>query len=315
MGNHQQAHSICVVIPAYKVAKHLVRVVESIGPEVSKIIVVDDACPEFSGKILREEVSDGRLEVIHHSVNKGVGGAVKTGYVRALEQGFEVIVKIDGDEQMDSSKILVLIEPILSNESDYTKGNRFFGIEAIQQMPKIRIVGNLILTFMTKFSTGLWHIFDANNGFTAIRRSTLEKLNLDKIDNRYFFESDMLFRLNIIQARVTDIPLPAKYGEEKSNLRIKRVLFEFPIKHARNYIKRIAYTYYLRDFNLASVELPVGILLSGFALTLGGYSWIRGIITSTPTETGTLILIAMSFLSGLQLLLAFFSHDTNNSKK
>jgi glycosyltransferase involved in cell wall biosynthesis len=315
MGNPQETHSICVVIPAYKVSKHLVKVVESIGPEVSKIIVVDDACPEFSGEILRKQVSDFRLEIIQHTVNKGVGGAVKTGYRRALEQGFAVIVKIDGDEQMDSSKISDLIEPILNNRSDYTKGNRFFGVEAIQQMPKVRIVGNLVLTFMTKFSTGLWHIFDANNGFTAIRRSTLETLNLDKIDNRYFFESDMLFRLNIIQARVSDIPLPALYGEEQSNLKIKRVLFEFPIKHARNYLKRIVYTYYLRDFNLASVELPVGLLLSGFAIVLGGYNWIRGIITTTPTETGTLILIAMCFLSGLQLLLAFLSHDTNNSKK
>ena len=315
MGNQPRAHSVCVVIPAYKVSKHLVKVVESIGPEVSKIIVVDDACPELSGENLRKIVRDSRLEVIHHTVNKGVGGAVKTGYRRALEQGFEVIIKIDGDEQMDPSKIPVLIEPILNHRSDYTKGNRFFGIEAIQQMPKVRIVGNLVLTFMTKFSTGLWHIFDANNGFTAIRVSTLKELNLDKIDNRYFFESDMLFRLNMIQARVNDIPLPALYGEEKSNLKIKRVLFEFPIKHARNYIKRIAYTYYLRDFNLASVELPVGLLLTGFALILGGYSWIRGIVTATPTETGTLILIAMCFLSGLQLLLAFLSHDTNNSKR
>jgi glycosyltransferase involved in cell wall biosynthesis len=315
MGNGVEAHLICVVIPAYKVSKHIAKVVGSIGPEVSKIIVVDDACPEFSGEILRKEIIDTRLEIIHHSVNKGVGGAVKTGYRVALEQGYEVIVKIDGDGQMDSSKIPVLIEPILNNRCDYAKGNRFFGLEAIQQMPKIRIVGNLVLTFMTKFSTGFWHIFDANNGFTAIRGSILSELNLDKIDNRYFFESDMLFRLGMNQARVNDIPLPAKYGDEISNLRITRVLFEFPIKHARNYIKRIAYTYYLRDFNLASVELPVGILLSGFALALGGYSWIRGIITSTPTEIGTLILIAMCFLSGLQLLLAFLSHDTNNSKK
>ena len=315
MGKPPQAHSICVVIPAYKVSKHLVTVVRSIGSEVSKIIVVDDACPEFSGETLRKEVNDPRLEIIFHPVNRGVGGAVKTGYSRALEHDFEVVIKIDGDEQMDSSKIPVLIEPILSNQSDYTKGNRFFEIESVQQMPKVRIVGNLILTFMTKFSTGLWHIFDANNGFTAIRGCTLKKLNLDKIDNRYFFESDMLFRLSIIQARVNDIPLPALYGEEKSSLKIKRVMFEFPIKHARNYIKRIAYTYYLRDFNLASIELPVGILLTGFAAILGGYSWIQGIITGIPTATGTLILIAMSFLSGLQLLLAFLSYDTNNSNR
>jgi dolichol-phosphate mannosyltransferase len=307
--------SICVVIPAYKVSRQIVEVVESLGSEVSKIIVVDDACPQATGNLLLNESIDPRLEVIQHIVNKGVGGAVKTGYKRALELGYEVIVKIDGDGQMDSSKILELIDPIVNGKSDYTKGNRFFEIDAVQQMPKTRILGNLGLTFMTKFSTGLWHIFDPNNGFTAISGSVLKKLNLDKIDDRYFFESDILFRLNLIQARVSDVKLPAIYGEEKSNLKIKRVFFEFPAKHARNYLKRIAYTYYLRDFNLASIELPLGLILSSFGLILGGYSWIHGIITATQTATGTLILIAMSFLSGLQLILAFLSYDTSNANK
>jgi glycosyltransferase involved in cell wall biosynthesis len=305
---------VAVVIPAFKVSGHIVKVVESIGPEVSKIIVVDDACPDQSGNLLQKMIFEPRLEVIYHSVNTGVGGAVKTGYKRAIELGYEVIVKIDGDGQMDSSKITELIIPILTNQADYTKGNRFFEIEAVQKMPKIRILGNLVLTFITKFSTGLWHIFDPNNGFTAIRSAMLKKLNLDKVDNRYFFESDMLFRLSLLQARVSDVPLPALYGEEKSNLKIKQVLFEFPLKHGRNYMKRIAYTYYLREFNLASIELPVGVFLTGFGLILGGYSWIHGIITATPTETGRLVLIAMSFLAGLQLVLAFLSYDTNNKK-
>ena len=125
----------------------------------------------------------------------------------------------------------------------------------------------------------------------------------------------MLFRFSLVQARVSDVSIPAIYGEEVSNLKIRRVLFEFPVKHARNYLKRIAYTYYLRDFNLASVELPFGIALGGFGLTLGGYSWIHGVVTQTETATGTLILIAMSFLSGLQLVLAFLSYDTKNSGK
>ena len=168
---------------------------------------------------------------------------------------------------------------------------------------------------MTKLSTGLWQIFDPNNGFTAISGITLKRLNFEKIDNGYFFESDMLFRLSLLNARVVDIHLPAIYGEEKSNLIIKQVLFEFPIKHARNLFKRILYTYYLRDFNLASIELPIGMLLSGFGLILGAYSWIHGIVTNTATQTGTLVLIAMSILIGLQLILAFLSYDTNNKTK
>ena len=307
--------TICVVIPAYKVSRYILQVIGSIGPEVKKILVVDDACPEKSGQILIELCRDPRVEVIFHEKNLGVGGSMKTGYRRALDLGAEVIVKIDGDGQMDSSKISQLINPIFANQSDYTKGNRFFEVEAVQQMPKIRILGNLGLTFMTKFSTGYWNIFDPNNGFTAIRGSILKKLDLDKIDDSYFFESDMLFRLNLVQARVSDVPLAAIYGDETSNLSVKRVLIEFPLKHTRNYIKRIAYNYYVRDFNLASIELPLGVALTGFGFVLGAYSWIHGMITGTPTATGTLVLIAMSALAGLQLILAFLSYDTNDAGK
>jgi len=306
--------SICVVIPAYKVSKHILKVIASIGDEVSHIIVIDDACPESSGRIA-ETSGDSRVKVIFNPENGGVGSAVKAGYDQALKLNTDVIVKIDGDGQMNSKEILNLVGPIFRGEADYSKGNRFFEIDAVQQMPKIRIMGNMGLTLMTKFSSGLWHIFDPNNGFTAIRASTLTELNLEKIDDGYFFESDMLFRLNLIQARVSDIPMPAIYGQESSNLRIKKVLYEFPLKHFRNYLKRIAYTYYLRDFNLASIELPIGLMLSGFGLTLGMYSWIHGIVTATPTETGTLILVAMSFLAGLQLVLAFLSYDTRNNNK
>jgi hypothetical protein len=163
-------------------------------------------------------------------------------------------------------------------------------------------------------SSGLWHIFDPNNGFTAIRKPELIKLKLEKIDDRYFFESDMLFRLSLLNSRVLDVSLPAIYANEASNLKIRRVIFEFPLKHLRNTFKRIGYTYYLRDFKIASIELPLGLLLSAFGLILGAYSWIHGIVTSTATQTGTLVLISMSVLAGLQLILAFLSYDTTRQK-
>ena len=150
--------SICVVIPAFKVSKHIVHVVESIGPEVQKIIVIDDACPDSSGNVLVQITSDPRLEVIYHKTNMGVGGAVKTGYRRALEIGYDLVIKIDGDGQMDASKIKEFVAPLIANQADYTKGNRFFGIEAIRQMPKVRIVGNLVLTFM-KTTKKTLHIY------------------------------------------------------------------------------------------------------------------------------------------------------------
>jgi glycosyltransferase involved in cell wall biosynthesis len=306
---------ICVVIPAYEVKDRILKVIGSIGDEVQTILVIDDACPEKSGEFVVDEAKDSRVEVIFHTVNLGVGGAVKTGYRRAMDLHQDIIVKIDGDGQMDTSRIKDLTTPIINGEADYSKGNRFFDIEVMQSMPKIRIFGNLGLSFLAKISTGYWQIFDPNNGYTAITAHKLNAIPLDKIDNGYFFESDMLFRLNLTDATVRDVPMAAIYNNEKSNLKIKRVLIEFPIKHLRNLIKRIAYTYYLRDFNLASIELPVGILLTGFGLILGTYNWIHGIIASSETQTGTLVLIAMSVLAGLQLILAFLAYDTNSSKK
>jgi dolichol-phosphate mannosyltransferase len=302
---------ISVVIPAFKVKAHLLAVIESIGAEVNNIIVIDDACPERSGEFVKANVTDSRVEVIFHERNLGVGGAVKTGYKRALELNSDVIVKIDGDGQMDTSRISDLVLPILEGLADYSKGNRFFDVEAVRAMPKIRIFGNLGLSFLTKLSSGYWRIFDPANGFTSINREKLRLIPLDKVDDGYFFESDMLFRLNLLDANVMDVQMPAIYDNEKSNLKISRVLFEFPLKHLRNFVKRIAYTYYLRDFSLASIELPLGILLGGFGLILGTIAWTKGIVTSTPTQTGTLILISMSVLAGLQLVLAFLSYDTN----
>ena len=313
MYDKAQNPCVAVVIPCYRVANHILRVCQDIPDIVELVYVVDDACPERSGQLVIENTRDTRVKVLFHEQNKGVGGAVMTGYQAALDDGADIIVKIDGDGQMDTSKIGELVNPIRIGHTDYTKGNRFFDVEAVRAMPKIRIIGNLGLSFLTKLSSGYWRIFDPNNGFTAISENKLKLIALDKIDNGYFFESDMLFRLKMADAKVLDVPMKAIYKYEKSNLKIGRVLIEFPIKHSRNFVKRIVYTYYLRDFNLASIELPLGILLSGFGFLVGVYNWVNGVIKNTPTQTGTLILIALCILSGLQLILAFLSYDSNDS--
>ena len=306
---------IAVVIPAFKVSEHILGVVGNIGPEVSLIVVVDDCCPESSGLLVQNVSKDKRVKVLTHQENKGVGGAMITGYRFALDEGADVIVKLDGDGQMDPALIPMLLEPILKEQADYVKGNRFFNVQAILRMPKARIFGNLVLSFFSKVSTGYWQVFDPNNGFTVIHASALRQLPLEKISNRYFFESDMLFRLNLARAVVADIPMDAVYGEEKSNLSIVRTLFEFPTKHSRNFIKRIAYSYYLRDFTLASLELPIGLMLliSGSVAAL--YNWIHSAQLNQATPTGTLILIALMLLSSIQLLLSFASYDMQSSPK
>lgn len=304
---------IAVVIPCFRVKDSILNVIEKIGPEVSQIIVIDDACPDFSGKLVEQITIDRRVLVFYNEKNLGVGGAVKHGYLRALAQNADVVVKLDGDGQMDPRLISVLVQPLIDERADYTKGNRFFNIEHIKSMPKLRIFGNLILSFFAKFSTGYWRIFDPNNGFTAINSSTLRKLDLKKIDNRYFFESDILFRLNLLRAVTIDVPMEAKYGTEVSHLKIKKVVGEFPMKHGRNFIKRIAYTYYLRDFTLASLELPIGLGLMSFGVISGISNFLHSQSLNQATQPGTLILISMSVLVGIQLILSFFAYDIDSS--
>ena len=305
-------YSVCVVIPAYKVRKQIVSVIQSVGPEVDKILVIDDYCPEKTGHLVKQLITDPRVEVIFLPANKGVGGAVIAGYERAMELGIDIVVKVDGDGQMNLADLKSLICPIIKGEADYTKGNRFYNLEGIASMPKMRIVGNLVLSFLSKFSTGYWNIFDPNNGFTAITAPVLKTLPLHKIEKRYFFESDLLFRLYLSRAKVVDVPLEARYGEEKSNLKISKSLYEFSFKHFRNTLKRISYIYFIQDFSLASIELPAGLVLAIFGLTTGISSWLSSMRTGIATNTGTQILVSITLLSSLQLILSFANFDSRN---
>src|SRR5262249_39074317 len=157
-----------------------------------------------------------------HEQNQGVGGAVMSGYRAAIADGMAVVVKVDGDGQMDGSLIPYFVAPIINGEADYTKGNRFFDLEQINQMPPMRLFGNAVLSLMTKLSSGYWNLFDPTNGFTAIHVDAARHLPFDKISKRYFFETDMLFRLNTINAVVVDVPMDASYGDEVSNLKISK---------------------------------------------------------------------------------------------
>jgi hypothetical protein len=245
----------------------------------------------------------------------GVGGAVKTGYRRALEVGADIIVKIDGDGQMDASRIEELTRPIQSGLVDYSKGNRFFDLQHIRRMPLIRIVGNLVLSFMTKISSGYWDIFDPTNGYTAISSTALKRLPLEKIDNGYFFESDMLFRLNTIKAVVIDVAIDAKYGDEQSNLEITREIPNFLMGNFKNLMKRLFYSYYLREMNVASFELPAGLLFVGIGAFRGITAWISSNNSGLPTPNGTVSLSALCLIIGIQLLLGFINSDINSVPK
>ena len=300
---------IAVVLPCYRSKGSVLDVIGRIGPEVFLIVAVDDACPDGTGNHIKACCSDPRVEIARNELNLGVGGAVIHGYRVALERGADIVVKIDSDGQMDPAFLMRIVHPIVTGHADYAKGNRFFNIEDVRAMPKVRLFGNAGLSFLTKLSSGYWNIFDPTNGYTAIHRIALEMLPLDKIDRRFFFESDILFRLYMVGAVVFDIPIRATYRDEESNLRIRTVLIPFFVKNMRNFLKRLFYRYYLRDMNLGSLELLVGGMLFAFGTVFGITQWVNLAAEGVTATAGTVMLAGLPILVGVQMILGFFAFD------
>jgi glycosyltransferase involved in cell wall biosynthesis len=301
---------IAVVIPCYKIKRHIGGVLSEIPADVHNIYCVDDACPQSSGAfILSEFAADPRVTVIARSSNGGVGAAVISGYERAMEDGMDIVIKLDGDGQMDPALIPVLIRPLLAGTADYVKGNRYYSPESLRGMPMIRKLGNTGLSFLSKLSTGYWHLFDPTNGYTAIDARVLRLLPLSKLHRGYFFESDMLFRLNLLRACAEDIPMNARYADEKSQLSVSRALLTFPFLHLRNLLKRIVYNHFLRNFSIASVELLLGSFLLPFGVINGILSWMESASSGEPATAGTVMLAALPVIVGVQFLLNYLAYD------
>jgi dolichol-phosphate mannosyltransferase len=302
---------IAAVIPCYRVRDQVLGVIEAIGDRAVAIYVVDDGCPEGSGKHVEAQCHDRRVRVIYHDRNRGVGAAVLTGYRAALEDGADIIVKLDGDGQMDPADLPRIVGPIVDGAADYAKGNRFYHLDHIHQMPAMRIVGNAALSFITKFSSGYWDIFDPTNGYTAIHTAVARQLPLSKIATGYFFESDMLHHLAMLGAVVRDVPLDARYGDEHSGVRLTSAVVRFSAKHARNAARRLFYNYFLRDFSAASLELVLGLILLGFGLGYGATQWVEWSARGVGAYAGTVMLAALPVILGTQLLLAFVNFDVS----
>lgn len=300
---------VAVIVPSYRVRQQILGVLAGMPDFVSMIYVVDDACPDGSGDLVRTCCQDSRVQVLTLQRNLGVGGAVMAGYAQALSDGADILVKMDGDGQMDPNMLPRLLGPLVRGEADYAKGNRFYDLAEIQRMPRLRLAGNALLSFMNKLSSGYWDLFDPTNGYTALHASVARNLHFDKISRRYFFESDMLFRLNIMRAVVVDVPMDARYGDETSNLKMVRVVHDFLFKHLRNISKRLFYNYFLRDLSLASFELVLGLLFVIVGSAMGLVFWFQSFRSGLETGAGSVMLSALQIIVGIQLLLGFLAYD------
>jgi glycosyltransferase involved in cell wall biosynthesis len=307
-------NGIVTVIPAYRVQDTIASVLKDLPAYIEHIIVVDDASPDSSANLVTTAAQqDSRIVLVRHEKNQGVGGAMVSGFRKALELGARIIVKLDGDGQMDPAHIPALVAPLALGKADYAKGNRFRDFVSLRNMPIVRRVGNLGLSFLTKAATGYWNIFDPTNGFFAIRAEVLAQLPLEQIDKRYFFETSLLANLYLINAFVVDVPIPARYGNETSHLSIRRSLFEFPLKLFSTLVRRILLKYYIYDFSIISLYIVTSIPLLLFGFIFGAIKWIDYASRNIPAPTGTVMLPTLCVILGIQIMLSAIEIDMKST--
>jgi glycosyltransferase involved in cell wall biosynthesis len=283
---------------------------QTVPAYIKHIIVVDDASPDATADLVTASAKqDERVLLIRHPSNQGVGGAMVTGYRTALGLGAQIVVKIDGDGQMDLERLPDLLQPLIEARADYSKGNRFRDFKSLQKMPLIRRIGNMGLGFLSKAATGYWNMFDPTNGFVAIRSEVLAQLPLERVDRSYYFETSMLANLYLIGAVVRDVPMPARYQNEVSNLLISRILFEFPPKLLATFVRRLVLKNFIYDFSMASIYLLTGLPLLIFGLIFGISKWIHYASLGIPAPTGTVMIPTLSVLLSIQLLLSAIEID------
>ncbi len=303
--------SFCCVIPAFRARDTVCGVVEAALRYVDAVIVIDDACPQQSGQCVTSTFKgDSRVRVISRESNGGVGAAVKDGIEHALELGANVIVKIDADGQMDPAFIPTLVN-VLQDDTEIAmvKGNRFVDEAVLQQMPLLRLMGNSALSLLVKFASGYWNMLDPTNGFIAFNANRLRVINWRRFANGYFFEISVLCDLGLKRAAIAHVDMPTIYGSENSSLSVLSALAGFPLQLLRRFLRRLLLQYFIFDINVGSLYLFLGTLLSVFGLAFGVTQWVQSVTVGVARPAGVVMLAALTFLMGFQLILNALLYD------
>ena len=273
------------------------------------IVFVDDCCPLNTGKYLSEKVKSSKLLIIHNEKNQGVGFSTKKGFQILLDHGCQLILKLDADGQMKPSDIPRMLLPIVNNECDATKGNRFSNIDKLFRMPKIRLVGNIFLSYITKFTTGYWDLFDPTNGFIAFNASVLKAINFSKLDNKFFFETDILFRCALKNINIKNVDIETSYGNSFSSLNPLKEFLVFFFKHLKVLIKRIFYQYYILDFNQGSIELTLFFILGFITSIIGINADFQVHLILIGSMSFPFYIFLLFVVISIQLFLSFIYYD------
>jgi glycosyltransferase involved in cell wall biosynthesis len=302
---------IVCVIPAYRARATVCAVVRDVLRYCDAVVVVDDGCPQHSGDAVAHEFGgNDAVRVLRHERNGGVGRAMKTGFAESVRMGASVVVKVDADGQMDSEYIPRCVE-LFEADPDliYVKGNRFANTDVLRRMPKLRLFGNAVLSLLVKFSSGYWNLLDPTNGYIAFNGFALAEIDIEQFADSYFFEISVLCALGLKNAHIAELEMLTIYGNETSSLSIRKVAFEFPPKLFLLFLRRLVLRYFLFDINLGTLYLVFGVVLIVAAASLGIFEWIQSATVGTPRTTGTIMLVVLPALIGIQLFLNALMYD------
>ncbi|MBL7073624.1 glycosyltransferase [candidate division KSB1 bacterium] len=310
---------ISLVIPAYKEENLIKPTLEVVPDIIDKVYVVDDCSPDNQNEVILDCArKDTRIKLLKNEVNQGPGGAVITGYMQSSVEGYDIAVVVGGDNQMPLDQVSNFLEPLVNGEADYTKGNRFLESEVeytLKKMPKKRLLGNIIITALTKISSGYYKLMDVVDGYTAITKKAIDMVNWDKAWRKYGYPMDFLIRLNAYGLKVKDVPRRAIYleGERQSQIKGLRYALRVSPMLLKGFLWRLVTKYIYRDFHplvffyfIGMIFLPLGFLFGLFLI----YQQIAGIGVSGPRA----ILCALMLIMGLQFFLFAMLFDMEEGK-
>jgi glycosyltransferase involved in cell wall biosynthesis len=304
--------SVAVVVPAYDEEKLLPETLAGIPEFVDRIYVVDDASRDGTAEAAE---SNERVQLIRHDENRGVGAAIVTGYQHAIADRVDVTCVMAADNQMAPEDLEPIARPVVSGDADYAKANRLVSGEAWQLIPHARYLGNAMLSLLTKIASGYWHVADSQSGFTAVSLATLQRLDLDRVYPRYGFPNDLLVHLNVVEARVRDVPSRPVYNVgERSGIRYSRVIPAISWLLFKAFWWRLWQKYVIRDFHPLVFFYVFGIAMFLAGLGLGVAEVVLRIL-GNPIPPATVVLVALLLLFGSQFTLFAMWFDLERNKE
>jgi glycosyltransferase involved in cell wall biosynthesis len=305
--------SVAVIVPAYEEERLIATTIAGIPTFVDRIYVVDDGSADGTAEAAHAS-GDGRVVVVRHERNSGVGAAIVSGYRRALADGFDVACVMAADNQMDPSDLEKIATPVARDEVDYAKANRLVSGEAWRVMPRWRYLGGAVLSFLTKIASGYWHVADSQSGYTAASREILEQLDLERVYPRYGFPNDMLVHLNVWNARVRDVTARPVYGVgERSGIRLPTIVPKISWLLVKGFFWRMKEKYVIRDFHPLVLFYLLGFVMSVCGLGLGIAEVVLRIL-GNAVSVGTVVLVALLLIFGSQFTLFAMWFDMESNK-